>query len=425
MQGAPGYFPERPFRQRRLRIVVGLGPFPRVRAIAVLYTLCSVTCACAQELRWESLREEVERLEQEGRYSEARARYVAALREAEKLGPESGAVAIMLDDLGSVANALGEYAGIERLYKRSILILEKVLGTEHRGTAVVRGHLAGLYMQTERLAQAEPLLHQSLAIHVRSLGPDHLDVAEILDEIGMLYTLQQKRADAESLFREALAIFEKHPASQDVRIAMVLSNLACAITDPVWAGEALSYAERSLQLLKKSPHPPTTILVKTLSTLGVLYSATDRVDEAEPYLRRALTVSETTFGPHHTVVAYILRSYAVALRRLKRKREANRMQRRADLIVSNSARDNGYGNTIDSAGFSRNDVGGSPATPLPFALKPPLIDVRPGTVFIPFLVDETKLILSGLGPRHPPVAVNSDHRHEAGKDDLFTCPASG
>jgi hypothetical protein len=57
---------------------------------------------------------------------------------------------------------------------------------------------------------------------------------------------------------------------------------------------------------------------------------------------------------------------------------------------------------------------------LPLALKPPFVDVPPGTVFIPFLVDESKFVVSFLGPRHPLLAVDSDHRHEAGKDNPFT-----
>lgn len=60
---------------------------------------------------------------------------------------------------------------------------------------------------------------------------------------------------------------------------------------------------------------------------------------------------------------------------------------------------------------------------LSFALEPPFVDVRPRTVFAALFIDETKLIVARPGPGHPPLAINSDHRHQAGKDNPVANPA--
>jgi hypothetical protein len=58
-----------------------------------------------------------------------------------------------------------------------------------------------------------------------------------------------------------------------------------------------------------------------------------------------------------------------------------------------------------------------------FAPKPPFVDVRPRTIVIAFLIDESKLVDALFGPCHPPFAVDSDDRHQTGENDLIADPA--
>ena len=56
------------------------------------------------------------------------------------------------------------YAEAERIYKRSLAIVDKAFGTKHSDVAVILNNLGLLYKNQVRYAEAEPLFKRSLAI---------------------------------------------------------------------------------------------------------------------------------------------------------------------------------------------------------------------------------------------------------------------
>ena len=108
--------------------------------LAVLW-LCS-TSAFAQVEQWQSHMDAGDQAYQQGNYTEAEKQLVAAVKEAEGLGPQDPRLATSLNNLGLVYDAQGRYAEAEPLYKRSLAIWEKALGPEHPDVAMSLGEAA-------------------------------------------------------------------------------------------------------------------------------------------------------------------------------------------------------------------------------------------------------------------------------------------
>jgi tetratricopeptide (TPR) repeat protein len=148
-----------------------------------------------------------------------------AIAYADDIGIEDPA-ARLLNDLGLLYQAQGQYAQAEPLFQRALAFRERVLGADHPDVATSLNHLAELYRTQGQYAKAEPLFQRALAIREMVFNPDHPDVATSLNNLAELYRTQGQYAKAEPLFQRALAIREKvfNPDHPDV--ATSLKNLA-------------------------------------------------------------------------------------------------------------------------------------------------------------------------------------------------------
>ncbi|MEH2151404.1 tetratricopeptide repeat-containing protein, partial [Nostoc sp.] len=110
----------------------------------------------------------------------------------------------------------GKYSEAIPLAERELAIRKQILGEEHPDVAASLNNLAALYYAQRRDADAEPLFRQALEMRKRLLGEEHPDVAQSLNQLATLYNRQGRDADAEPLFRQALEmrkrlLGEEHP----------------------------------------------------------------------------------------------------------------------------------------------------------------------------------------------------------------------
>src|SRR5258705_8168652 len=120
---------------------------------------------------------EANRLDREGRYSEAQGLYLAALAEAEKSGPTGSRLAQSLNNLGAHYFHSGQYADAEPLYLRALEAWKAVRPEAPRDVALTMNNLAALYRMQGRLKEAEPLYLDSLHLMGHASGAGSLDVA--------------------------------------------------------------------------------------------------------------------------------------------------------------------------------------------------------------------------------------------------------
>ncbi len=239
---------------------------------------------------WETQLAAGDKAYRQGNYLEAEKQLVAALKEAEGLGPQDPRLATTLNYLALVYDAQGKYADAEPLYKRSLAILENALGPEHPDVAKSLNNLALLYHHQGKYAKAEPLYMRSLAISEKALGPEHPQVATGLNNLAEIYRAEGRYADAEPLYKRSLAIDEKALGSDHPGVATDLNNLA------------------------------------------LLYYAQGRYADAEPLYQRSLAIREKALGPEHPDLATSLENYAALLRKTGRGDEAAKLEARAKAV---------------------------------------------------------------------------------------------
>ena len=111
----------------------------------VCLALAAVAYVFIQDGRWETYSTSGIDAYQQGDYAEAEKQFGAALKEAEKFGPQDPRLATSLNNLAELYRAQGRYAEAEPLHKRALAIREKALGPEHPDVAQSLNNLAELY----------------------------------------------------------------------------------------------------------------------------------------------------------------------------------------------------------------------------------------------------------------------------------------
>jgi tetratricopeptide (TPR) repeat protein len=100
---------------------------------------------------------------------------LAALEAA--LGPDHLEVAVVLNNLGAIADRRGAHMEAEDAYRRSLVIKEARLGPDHPDVAVTRNNLGALCAACGRCTEAVEHLGRALAVFERTLEPTHPTLA--------------------------------------------------------------------------------------------------------------------------------------------------------------------------------------------------------------------------------------------------------
>jgi tetratricopeptide (TPR) repeat protein len=116
-------------------------------------------------------------------------------------------VAIQLNNLATLLQAMNRLAEAEPLMRRALAIDEASYGNDHPNVAIRLNNLAQLLQATNRLAEAEPLMRRGLAIEESSKGKDHPNVAIQLNNLAQLLQATNRLAEAEPLMRRMVEIF--------------------------------------------------------------------------------------------------------------------------------------------------------------------------------------------------------------------------
>jgi tetratricopeptide (TPR) repeat protein len=80
---------------------------------------------------------------------------------------------LSLNNLAHLLQAQGDLAGSRPLYARALVILEKLLGTEHPNTNRARRNLARLLLAEGDPVEALAFGEAALPAHDKTLGPHH------------------------------------------------------------------------------------------------------------------------------------------------------------------------------------------------------------------------------------------------------------
>lgn len=141
--------------------------------VAPLVVTLFASIASGESTRWETLMGAAAEAFEQARYPEAERRLQAALKEAEKFGPNDLRLGITLNNLAVV------------------------------------------YFYQDKDAEAEPLYLRAIAIYEKTVGPDHPELARSLDNLAALYHFQRKNGEAAEMKKRAEAIRAKHNRKEE------------------------------------------------------------------------------------------------------------------------------------------------------------------------------------------------------------------
>ena len=113
-----------------------------------------------------------------------------------------------------------------RCSARRCAIRRRVLGDEHRETAVSMSGLASVLRLNGDLDGAEALLRRSLELNRKTRGERHANTGNSLHDLGLIATARHDYAAAETLFRQSMDILRQALGETHPLIATGLNNLA-------------------------------------------------------------------------------------------------------------------------------------------------------------------------------------------------------
>lgn len=182
--------------------------------------------AASPEARWKNDLERANKLRTQGRTIEAVKLYTAAVKEAERFGPNDRRLATSLNNLGVLSMFQGRPAQAEPLLKRALKIRKKALGPGHPAVAQSLNNLAAFYNDQGKEPAADALYRQALAIEEKALREARPGVGDTLAHLAEIYTEKGQSVEAEPLMWRALAIAKRAPAGGSTGVVASRRNYA-------------------------------------------------------------------------------------------------------------------------------------------------------------------------------------------------------
>jgi tetratricopeptide (TPR) repeat protein len=240
--------------------------------------------------RWRAENEAGQIALQQGRPAEAIRAFQAAIAEAEKLGWADQRLAGSISGMAQSYLLQNNYAASERLFQRSLEILEKAVGPEDPAVSLTLNNLATVHRLRGNYAEAVVPARRSLAILEKAYGAEHQNVAIGLNNLALILRMRGDYEEASLLFQRSLSILEKILGREHVNVAIGLNNLVLVQHLQGKDAEAEALARRALSIFEKTPNSGAANLAQSLENLAAICEELGKHDESERLYRRLLSV---------------------------------------------------------------------------------------------------------------------------------------
>jgi len=227
-----------------------------------------------------------------GQYENAEEMHNRALDAVVKSGgSESLQAARAHQGLGTAFLGEGKYAGGQTQHRKALEIRNKLLGEVHPEVANSIEALAFALQCCQRFTEAEPLFAQALRMKQQLLGSNHVSVAASLNRFGQFLQVQGRPAEAEPLIREALAIQTEQMGTDDPRVISLRARLAAVLEAQGNLAEAEIILRDALAANRKlygTDHPATANVIESLTHV---WRTQGKEDEIEALFREELATA--------------------------------------------------------------------------------------------------------------------------------------
>ncbi len=203
-------------------------------------------------------------------------------------------------------------------FEQTLDMAEAQLDHDSVPLAFLLHELALVYRDAGRPDRAEMELRRSLGILDQVLGTGHLQALPVVAELADLLAEQERYADSEALYRRALALLTQAQQAgaagpdlnAEAEVVATLGHLALLADIQGRDGEAENLYRRSIELAEQHGHHSPE-LAAALNNLASIHHRRNELDTAEPLYRRALELRRNLLGDRHWVVAVSLSDLAL------------------------------------------------------------------------------------------------------------------
>lgn len=287
----------------------------------LLFLLLASSLAYSQSnfQRWDALMDQVTRLYEGQKFTEAVPIAEQALQLAEQSFPaDSQNIANSQQFVALVYREVGKFQEAESLLKKAIPVYEKWRGPNSPKVAELVNDVEKTYHDNGQLLEAEPWANRFLKIR-ETTAPNRL--TEPLTNLATLYRDEHKFAEAERLFERARQAAARH---EPRFLPDVLARMAGLYEIEAKYAEAEKLRKEALGIIEKSPSPDLPALAEAVNDLAVFYVRQAKYADAEPLYRLALATQEKSKGRDSVEYARYLSNLAEALEDLGRNSEAEK-----------------------------------------------------------------------------------------------------
>jgi tetratricopeptide (TPR) repeat protein len=233
---------------------------------------------------------------------------------------------------GYIANGMGDYDTALKYYQKSLVIYEKVRGTNHPDTATSYNNIGEVYKSKGEYDKALEFYQKDLAICEEVLGIKDPDTATSYNNIGEVYRAKGEYDKALEFYQKSLAIKEevlgmKHPST-----ATSYNNIGGVYYAKGEYDKSLEFSQKSLAIQEEvlgKKHPSTAT---SYNNIGGVYQAKGEYDKALEFYQKDLTINEEVLGTKHRSTAGSYNNIAVLYGNMQNYPEsATYMQKAVDI----------------------------------------------------------------------------------------------
>lgn len=189
---------------------------------------------------------------------------------------------------------------------QELLSAERQLGPEDPGIAALCVKVGDVYTDHHQYAQAEQLYRRALLMRERLGNAPEKEIAEILARIGDLQFRQQHYDEAQEIYLRLLDIWETAAGPDDINFVNCLESLAAVYyvqNDFKESGRLYQLAVTGKEKLLGKEHPAVASAVQGRANC---YYGVQRYDDAEKLYRRAMEMYEKVYGANNEQVGVLL-----------------------------------------------------------------------------------------------------------------------
>jgi tetratricopeptide (TPR) repeat protein len=197
-----------------------------------------------------------------GRFDEGLHLYQEALDTVVKLkGEDCLASSVIYHNIGGILHSKGDFNAAEPPGRKAWEISRRLLGEDDPRTLFDAVAYAAILDGLQRDSESEAIYRRSLVIFEKIFGLEHYDVASNLHNLAAVLCSRGDLDESERLYRRALAIKEKLLGAESPEAALTRNNLGALLNRkgrPKEAAALLQSAVQTLQSRLAPDHPHLT-----------------------------------------------------------------------------------------------------------------------------------------------------------------------